>query len=756
MRKYFLPLIIIGAMLLQLTGCSAPTGTKTEKITKQIKPDQRYTIGNVLENGWEIEVPKAAFADSVELSMNILSDSSSKEYQRNEFGFVLPPVELKISGKENVRLLEPIRVRLQIPKDKLKGLTQEELFYGYFYNGKWEYYVPEQFDMEAGTVSFDIYHFSFLGFGRPSEKEQIKTFAETMAVNKYNRSKIAAELKKMTEKQLNDLFNSAGATEAARNQMTADVLSYLEDEFIETGGVAPIEALAQMANAASQGEAGRQAFQNKLLEYTAKGLMATLEKDPDKSMLTPANVGKLYNVVGNLSTAAGALSEGDKKAALQAVAEMLKGYHPAVALTDATLKFIGQQAQNAIDYFAETEIEKAYQIYAGKAEGKYGIPDGDFNLIWTFLGGGQREYEKKILGTYAKKYGYDSIDQLPEKMREKILDDARTALKNYFDARKVYEPEMKRLVLQEEAFITELKSAGLLSSYANRDYFGIDKRGSNFDIETRLGRLYSLREKMRGMISTDKLATISDKAIVSCISQWIYWNEKRDLSGFYMYMREMGYMADTKVQTPDSPKTTTTPKASEVSQPSEPASPPTTKDPKYAWVLVQTINEDAKADIEHTNKGGVYQASSSAAPGSYTYSHKYIGETDTYPDPDQKNGEGYAMKLDISVPPSVIQGGETVSLEFNLAFTEQNVSYFDGNGSCRADFNSTRFVNKAGKSFFEIYCSVKYSTKNVLSVSDTITAKAPTGNKEGDRVELRTGGPSGKIGTRYVYEWKSQ
>jgi hypothetical protein len=197
--------------------------------------------------------------------------------------------------------------------------------------------------------------------------------------------------------------------------------------------------------------------------------------------------------------------------------------------------------------------------------------------------------------------------------------------------------------------------------------------------------------------------------------------------------------------TPDQPAQTSPQSSTSPSQ-------PTAK--KYAWVLVDTVTNNAKEDIDHTNSGGVYQAAASAAPGSYTYSHKYIGETDTYPDPDQINGEGYAMKLDFSVPPSVIQGGETVELSFTLAFMEQNVSYFDGNGSCRADLDSTRFVNKAGKSSFEIYCSAKYSQKNILSVSDTLTATAPSGCSEGDRIEIWTGGPNGKLGTTYIYEWR--
>lgn len=192
------------------------------------------------------------------------------------------------------------------------------------------------------------------------------------------------------------------------------------------------------------------------------------------------------------------------------------------------------------------------------------------------------------------------------------------------------------------------------------------------------------------------------------------------------------------------------------SAPSPEATQAQSETKKYAWVLVDTISSDNKAEIDHTNKGGIYQLSSSAAPGSYTFSSKYIGETDTYPDPDQVSGEGWATKLDFSVPPTVIQGGETITLSFNLAFTEQNVSYFDGTGSARADLESTKFVNANNKSFFEIYCSVKYSSKNVLSVSDTISAIAPTGYSEGEKIELSTTGLYAGIGTTYVYEWKAQ
>lgn len=184
--------------------------------------------------------------------------------------------------------------------------------------------------------------------------------------------------------------------------------------------------------------------------------------------------------------------------------------------------------------------------------------------------------------------------------------------------------------------------------------------------------------------------------------------------------------------------------------PGEQTTVPTTGK-EYAWVLVDTVHETHQEDIDNTNKGGIYQKTASASPGNYTYGWKYVGESDDYYDPDMLNGESFGTQLTISVPPSVIKGGETVDLSFNLAFTEQNLSYFDGQEGCRADWGNVKFKNAAGESFFKIYSSIKYSEKNVLSVSDTITAVIPAGYSEGEQESLWTGSYAG---TYYVYEWR--
>jgi hypothetical protein len=201
------------------------------------------------------------------------------------------------------------------------------------------------------------------------------------------------------------------------------------------------------------------------------------------------------------------------------------------------------------------------------------------------------------------------------------------------------------------------------------------------------------------------------------------------------------------------PEPATAPDQHEQTPPESGTSPSHPAAKEHAWVLVETIHRDMKDDVENTNKGGVYEKSASASPGSYTFSQKYLGDTDDYYDPPTLHGESYATLLTFSVPPEVIRGGETISLSFSLSFTDNNLSGFDGHGYARADWGNLRFANADGKSGFEIYSSVKYSEKNVLSVGDTVSAVIPAGYSEGDREELWTGGYTG---TYYVYEWRAQ
>lgn len=68
------------------------------------------------------------------------------------------------------------------------------------------------------------------------------------------------------------------------------------------------------------------------------------------------------------------------------------------------------------------------------------------------------------------------------------------------------------------------------------------------------------------------------------------------------------------------------------------------------WVLVDIVNYDGKKGVDNTNKGGVYEASATASPGSYSYTWKYLGKGDTYYGPDLLAGENSTSQCTFSTP----------------------------------------------------------------------------------------------------------
>lgn len=65
-----------------------------------------------------------------------------------------------------------------------------------------------------------------------------------------------------------------------RNQFITDMISFFENGVGLTGVTAPIDALVQMANTASQGEEVKVALAEKFKEFTAKAMEYSMQIDP--------------------------------------------------------------------------------------------------------------------------------------------------------------------------------------------------------------------------------------------------------------------------------------------------------------------------------------------------------------------------------------------------------------------------------------------------------------------------------------------
>jgi len=315
-KKIFIPVIAavllvaigIGLFMFLSSGGSYPF-EKGATVEQNIPADKSITVGSSDKTGWQLEIPDNTFAEDSKLIMKVLSETEAQSYTNNDFVIFGTPVEIKQDDKDNVRLGSPVTLSLQIPKKYLENLTAEELFFATYYDRQWEYFTPDNVDLDKGMATVEIHHFSLFCFGRPSEEDQIKTYAKNYASLQWESEKQTTKLTDSLSRQYDDLFASIGVNDSSlRTQLTLDVINYLESEKLETGDMAPISTLANMANSISQGQAGMDDFRGQLIEFTGKALYRTLEKDPGK-------FSSLANVTGGLSTAAGAISEGDTEGA---------------------------------------------------------------------------------------------------------------------------------------------------------------------------------------------------------------------------------------------------------------------------------------------------------------------------------------------------------------------------------------------------------------------------------------------------------
>jgi len=699
-----------------LTGCSAKDPFKNGVIVEQnIRIDKEYTIGDTSKTGWQLDISDHTFDEDVVLTMKVLSIEEAKEYEQNDFALWGTPVELKLEGKESVRLGQPAIITLQIPEEHLEDIAAEELFFAYYYDGEWEYFSPDSIDTDKGTATFTIYHFSFLGFGKPSEEEQIKTYTKAVAVSQWKKESEKQKYFAATSKDFDNLFTELGVkSSSARNQMIADVVSCLDSE----SKMGYFDFMAQSYNSSIKGENATLEFENKSKEFLGKALYQVLDKKP-------SSFADKVNIFGNLASAAGSIAGGDSKAAMESIANMLNGAVPVSQLAASTTAFIAAQAEDAIDYWTAGEIEKAYQTYAGNSSSKYGFAlEKDFDNIFITLGGGQRMMDSKVIKQYCDRRGKDP-NALSEMEKTEIVDKARIALKRSFDERIIAEPEIEKLKQEEESFIAELKKQGLLSASNNRKYFGIDKNLQNFDVTTRLHRLYNIKNSILSMMDKNDAKTIEDEFLVKAIARWIECSEKNNMASFYEFMNTMNYIKNTAYESGG------------------------------AWVLVNTVDFDG-GDIP---KSEVYENQRSYSRGSYSYTVTYTGPTDTYYDPPTLNGETFSSQAIWSTPPERLEAGEPVSLTLSFNVIVDTQSYFDMAASASAYFDKADmepgFATAAAIDFVDENGHYSFSVnRKTPSVNVNVTAVAPSGG-EGQQIALLTAFyPGIRMGTAYVYKWE--
>lgn len=196
------------------------------------------------------------------------------------------------------------------------------------------------------------------------------------------------------------------------------------------------------------------------------------------------------------------------------------------------------------------------------------------------------------------------------------------------------------------------------------------------------------------------------------------------------------------------------------------------------WECIEVRHQTYDYNEELTDKN-YWSNSKSGSAGTGTFSSTYVGpdEKDDY-DPRPKNGESAMVQGSVSTPPKYIDGGKTVQLKVNLSIssTKQHFWDFDGDAFVRFDEDDVEMSHRTyGAIDFtakdsdgeDVKLSVwlyaptnwratEYGNKPKVNVE--VSAQAPYGSEEGDKISIYTSVGMGSMSSRteYVYLWHNE
>ncbi|CBL45768.1 Hypothetical protein HDN1F_21850 [gamma proteobacterium HdN1] len=507
-------------------------------ISATVAPNETSQIGD-LEKGWLMRIPEGAFGDQpITVEMNTATALDLRQLNAPEGARVL---SLSANGQHNLRLKAPVEIATPIPA----GVQPWALMYGYHTTQGWEFWPFKEVDLTNSVAVIEVQHFSWLwGNAQPTKQERLKVYGRTMAAQ-YTQQELARQaLQQKIGPDLDKTLASLGITDrAVAKDLAMNVISYLEsahisDEYAFTANAAlsPIESIATIAS-------GDEEQRNtKSLEVVAKALHWALARGgPDKWQA--AGIASL----GSLGEAAGALAGGDSAAAGPAVYSVLKGLvttgAPGAALPFMVVEAAVGVAQNAVDAFTASELEKAYQIYIGASSGKgyYETGSGNVGALLEEMAGGGRQQEVRIIANYCEKRMIRPCD-LSEREHQLALEKGRASLKAYFEQRKNNEAIYKTFEDQENAFLAELENDKfLLVEGFYKDYFKDDS--DTFNLEERLQRIYKIRDSLRKLFDGSNAAKMTPRDMVLAIRFWMSTSVEKKRTDFYDWARAQGYIS---------------------------------------------------------------------------------------------------------------------------------------------------------------------------------------------------------------------
>ncbi|MCR5041732.1 MAG: hypothetical protein K6C36_06540 [Clostridia bacterium] len=412
-------------------------------------------------------------------------------------------------------------------------------------NKEYRYLFPDSYDLDAGTMTIDLPHFSPWGGAKLTKEEQIEAFLDSystkLAVERGRRGQVAAEL----EPYVRAKVEAMGLTKEAAADLIQSTVNFLGGSFTgDTAGY--IETGTNYVTALTRGfyDGDGDAAVNGLEDAVNSALMNCWDELEfsdrlDKvlgSEYAGSTASTLLSSSSGIARMAGYMAGGDMKEAMKELGGVMKSVHPAVEFTTNAVAYLGAKVNEEFTNWKSNQIEELYQIYKNGAEDIWGneVIAGNRESFLTYLNtssgftmakGVGRFYNLDKIGEICEKYGwpYETYGELPEKYRDIFEKRAEDGLMEYFELRLQQEKTAERIKSDERACIETMMSltnGALSSSNSDARKFFREESAGDYDLTARLERLVNVRRFVSQYVDETKLTNSTDGFNYGDVINW--------------------------------------------------------------------------------------------------------------------------------------------------------------------------------------------------------------------------------------------
>lgn len=569
------------------------------------------TVGSVEENGFSLHVDDGTFSKEGTLTVTPFDEQKlSKIENKSAYEFLSTPVEVKCDAYSGGFFAEDVVYTVPMPKD---ADDLGRYVFGYFEEetGEVRYLEPDSYDLENGTMSVVLPHFSNI-FSAKLTKEQEKErflneYSMKLAIEESEQKRAAAELEPYVQAKVKAL----GLTEKATADLVQSTLNYMSGCFKDAEGnkIDWKETAGKAITSVARGvyEKDPETIQSGLEDTLNGALMHAWDENKfndklDKvlgSEFAGAGVNTLLSNSNGIARMAGRLIEGDYEGAAEELGGVMQNVHPSVEFCTKGATLLVSLGNTAMVNWKSNMIDEMYNIYKHGATGLFGIevqPQNKESFLAYFYNefGGisayrcvSRFYNLDKIAEVCERYGWDekTYNELSDEKKAIFNQRARDSLMEYFELRAKQEKRAEEIKELESRNIDSMLNPyyGALNSGYYREFFG-EESESDYSMTNRLERLVNVKRFISQYIDMNRLEWLSKDPectnMGDLLNKWIMLASKNKKSvaidEFIKYLKEIDLLrkefdtdnsSNTSSSTSTSTSSSSSVESSDISEP---------------------------------------------------------------------------------------------------------------------------------------------------------------------------------------------